>query len=60
MFSCEVETLLEKANNIISELICTLLLEDFGDKFTVIYNKLYEELRIEEMGKEKIDREAKE
>jgi hypothetical protein len=29
--------------------------EDFGDVFTDFYNQVYEELRIEEMDKEKID-----
>jgi flagellin-specific chaperone FliS len=52
MFSREVKSLLEKANNIISELMCTLQ-EDFGDVFTVVYNQVYEELRIEEIDKEK-------
>jgi hypothetical protein len=35
------------------------LQEDFGDVFTTVYNQVYEELRIEEMDKEKIDREVK-
>jgi hypothetical protein len=50
---------LEKANNVISELRCTLQ-EDFCDVSSVVYNQVYEELRKEEMDKEKIDREVKE
>jgi hypothetical protein len=53
MFSSEVKTLLEKANNVISDLMCTLG-EDFGDVFTVVYNQVYEELRIEEIDKKKL------
>jgi hypothetical protein len=59
MFSHEVKTLLENANDIISELMCTLR-EDFGDVFTVVYNQVYEELKIEEIYKEKIERKVKE
>jgi hypothetical protein len=59
MFSREVKTLLENANNVISELMCTLR-EDFCDVFTVVYNQVYEELRIEEIDKEKIERKVKE
>jgi hypothetical protein len=59
MFSCEIESLLKKANKDISELRC-ILQEDLGDVFTVVYNQVYEEFRIEEMDKEKIDREIKE
>jgi hypothetical protein len=50
--------LLEKANNVISELRCRLQ-EDFCDVFTVVYNQVYEKFRIEDMDKEKIDREVK-
>jgi hypothetical protein len=32
--------------------MCTLQ-EDFGDEFSVLYNQVYEELRIEEIDKEK-------
>jgi L-fucose isomerase-like protein len=39
--------------------MCTLR-EDFGDVFTVVYNQVYEELRIEEIDKEKIERKVKE
>jgi flagellin-specific chaperone FliS len=59
VFSREVKILLEKANNIISDLMCTLR-EDFGDVFSVDYNQVYEELRIEEIDKEKIERKVKE
>jgi hypothetical protein len=59
MFSREVKTLLEKANNVISDFICTLW-EYFGDKFIVVYNQVYEELRIEEIDNEKIERKVKE
>jgi hypothetical protein len=54
-----VKTLLEKANNVISDLMCTLW-EDFGDIFSVIYNQVYEKLKIEEIGTEKIERKVKE
>jgi hypothetical protein len=40
MFIREVKTLLKKANNVISELRCTLQ-EVFGDVFTVDHNKIY-------------------
>jgi hypothetical protein len=59
MYCRELETLLEKANNVISELRCTLQ-EDFDDVFIVVYIQIHEELRIEEMDKEKLDRETKE
>jgi hypothetical protein len=59
MFSREVKSLLKKTNKVISELKC-ILQEDFGDIFTVVYNQVYEELRIEEIDKEKIERKAKE
>jgi hypothetical protein len=59
MFTCEVKTLFEKENNVISELMCTLQ-EDYGDVFTIVYNQVYEELRIEQKDKEKIERKVKE
>jgi hypothetical protein len=59
MSSREVKTLLENANDVISDLMCSLR-EDFGDVFTVAYNQVYEELRIEEIDKEKIERKVKE
>jgi hypothetical protein len=59
MFSREVKTLLENANDVISNLMCTLR-EDFGDVYTVVYNQVYEELRIEEIDKEKFERKVKE
>jgi hypothetical protein len=46
MFSREVKTLLENANDVISDLMCTLG-EDFSDVFGVVYNQVYEELRID-------------
>jgi hypothetical protein len=52
MFSHEKEALLKKANVITSDLMYTLQ-EDFGDVLTVVYNEVYEELRIEEMDKKK-------
>jgi hypothetical protein len=57
MFSRELKSLLEKANNVISDLMCTLR-EDFGDVFTVVYNQVYEKLRIEEIDKEKNRKES--
>jgi hypothetical protein len=59
MFSREEKCLLEKANNFISDLMCRLR-ENFDDVFTVVYNQVYEELRIEEIDKEKIERKVKE
>jgi hypothetical protein len=59
MFSREVKTLLEKPNNVISDLMCRLR-EDFGDVFTVVNNQVYDEMGIEEIDKEKIERKVKE
>jgi hypothetical protein len=57
-FSREIKSLLQKkAYNVISDLKCTLR-EDFGDVFSVVYNQVYEELRIEEIDKEKIERKG--
>jgi hypothetical protein len=50
---------LEKENDVISELGC-MLQKDFGDVFSVVYNQVYEELRIEEIDKEKLERKVKE
>jgi hypothetical protein len=55
IFSLEINTLLKKSNNVISQLIYTIQ-KDFGDVFTVVYNQVYEELRTEEIEKEKIER----
>jgi hypothetical protein len=46
MFSREINALLKKANIVISDLMCALQ-EDFGDLFSVVYNQVYEELRID-------------
>jgi hypothetical protein len=50
MFSLKIKALLGRASIIISELMCTLQ-EDFDDVFTVVYNQVYEELKIAEMDK---------
>jgi hypothetical protein len=59
MFSPGINSLLEKGNIVISDFMC-FLQEDLGDVFIVVYNQVYEELRIEEIDKEKIERKVKE
>jgi hypothetical protein len=58
MFNPQINCLLKKPNIVISDLMGTLQ-EDFCDIFAVVYNQVYEELRIEEIYKEKPDREVK-
>jgi hypothetical protein len=59
MFSSEIEALMKKVNVVILNIMCSLQ-KDYCGVFTVVYNQEHEELRMEEMDKEKIDREVKE